>query len=208
MSPPPAVLVTEVPAAPPTADQIAALRGAVRRFIGARVQNAAAADDLTQDVFLKVMRQLEHVRDPRRVIGWIFQIARHEVADHFRRGQPTESFDEKHDVATPTRPEMTDREEERLREDLAVYIRSVVNQLPPAYREALLLTDYEGLSQVELAERIGLSVSAAKSRVQRARAMVKATIDRCCHFDVDRYGRVVDCRPRRCECDRAAPARK
>jgi RNA polymerase sigma-70 factor (ECF subfamily) len=205
MSPPPVVLAPVTASLAPNAEQIAKLRGAVRRFIGARVKNASAADDLTQDVFLKVMRQLEHVRDPRRIMGWIFQIARREVADHFRRARPTEAFEEKRDTSPPTRPEVMDREEARLRDELAAYVRSVVNQLPPLYREALLLTDYEGLSQVELADRIGLSVSAAKSRVQRARSMAKAIIDRCCHFDVDRYGRVVDCRPRRCDC---APARK
>ena len=200
MSPPPIARAVPPPGTLPTAEQIAGLRGAVWRFIGARVKGAATADDLTQDVFLKVMRQLEHVRDPRRIMGWIFQIARHEVADHFRRARPTEEFQERHDGGGPAHPEVMDREEARLRENLAAYIRSVVQQLPAPYREALLLTEYDGLSQVELAARIGLSVSAAKSRVQRARAMVKATIERCCHFDVDRYGRVVDCRPRKCAC--------
>jgi RNA polymerase sigma-70 factor, ECF subfamily len=184
----------------PDAEQVAALRHAVRRFIGARVQQAAVADDLTQDVFLKVLRQLPRVRDPRRVIGWIFQIARREVADHFRRARPTEVFSEEHDASTSAPPEMLEREEARLREDLGAYVRSVVDGLPAPYRKALLLTDHQGLTQVELAQRIGRSVSAAKSRVQRARAMVRATIDACCHFDVDRYGRVVACRPRQCNC--------
>jgi RNA polymerase sigma-70 factor (ECF subfamily) len=71
------------------------------------------------------------------------------------------------------------------------------------YRDAIIATEYDGLSQVELAQRLGLSVSAAKSRVQRARAMVRETIERCCHFDVDHYGTVVDYTPRieTCECD-------
>jgi RNA polymerase sigma-70 factor (ECF subfamily) len=78
-----------------------------------------------------------------------------------------------------------------------------VQGLPPIYREALELTEYDGLSQVELARRLGLSVSAAKSRVQRARALVRATVDRCCHFEVDRYGTVLGYtpRPHRCSCD-------
>jgi RNA polymerase sigma-70 factor, ECF subfamily len=199
-------LAAAAPAVLPTAEHIAGLRGAVRRFIGARIESAATADDLTQDVFLKVMRQREHVRDPRRIMGWIFSIARHEVADHFRHARPTEEFQGKHDIAPSARLEVIDREETCLRDELASYVRSVVNQLPPQYREALLLTDYEGLSQVELAGHIGLSVSAAKSRVQRARTMAKAIIDRCCHFEVDRYGRVVDCQSRQCDC--AATARK
>jgi RNA polymerase sigma-70 factor (ECF subfamily) len=69
-------------------------------------------------------------------------------------------------------------------------------------RDALVLTEYDGLRQVELAERLGLYASAVKSRVQRARAMMRGTIDRCCHFDLDRCGAVVDCTPKesRCSC--------
>ena len=92
-------------------------------------------------------------------------------------------------------------EESRLRSEIAAYIRSVVESLPPIHREALLLTEYDGLSQVQLAKRLGLSISAAKSRVQRARAMLKEQIERCCHWSTDRYGTVIDVRPRTsCDC--------
>ncbi|MBE2215184.1 MAG: sigma-70 family RNA polymerase sigma factor [Opitutaceae bacterium] len=183
--------------------QTGELRAAVRRFIGARVRGAATAEDLTQEVFLKMQRHVAEVRDPRRLMGWVIQVARHVIADHFRRTRPTESFDEAHVAADATAPATDDREEARLRDELAAYIRCVVQGLPPIYREALELTEYDGLSQVELARRLGLSVSAAKSRVQRARALVRATVDRCCHFEVDRYGTVLDYtpRPRRCGCD-------
>lgn len=195
-------VIEPIPARP-TAEQVAALRGAVRRFIGARVRNPAVADDVTQDVFVKVLRQLPHVRDPRRIIGWIFQIARHEIADHFRRARTNPPSEEVDEVPSSAHPTATADEEKTLRDNLAGYIRSVVKSLPDPYREALLLTEEEGLTQVELAQRIRLSVSAAKSRVQRARAMVKGIIDQCCHFDLDPYGRVIDCRPKHCRCGRS-----
>jgi RNA polymerase sigma-70 factor (ECF subfamily) len=59
---------------------------------------------------------------------------------------------------------------------------------------ALILVDFEGISQVELAKRIGLSVSAAKSRVQRARTQLRALIEACCQIDTDIYGNFIDCR--------------
>lgn len=176
------------------------LRAAVRRFIGSRITDAATADDLTQEVFVKVQKRSSQVRDPRRLMGWLIQIARNTVADYFRGSRSTEAFKEEHLAETPARPESWEREEQRLRDELAAYIRGVVQELPANYRDALVATDYDGLSQVELAQRLGLSVSAAKSRVQRARAMVRETIDRCCHFEVDRYGTVVDCTPRESRC--------
>lgn len=184
--------------APTTSD----LRTAVRGFIGRRVTDAATADDLTQEVFVKVQKHAAKVRDPRRLMGWVIQIARNTVADFYRRARPTEVFNEEHVAEGALRPESLEREEMRLREKLTAYIRSVVETLPPRYREALVLTEYDGLTQVELARHLGLSVSAAKSRVQRARAMVRENIDRCCHFEVDHYGTVLGWtpRPKRCGC--------
>jgi RNA polymerase sigma-70 factor (ECF subfamily) len=135
-------------------------------------------------------------------MGWVIQIARNTIIDFFRTHRISDQYiEDTHADAEPPAP-ILPAEENQLREDLNIYIRSVVQNLPPIYRDALVLTDFDGLTQVELAERLGLSVSAAKSRVQRARAMVHQTIDRCCHFEVDRYGTVLNYSPRqsRCEC--------
>ncbi len=185
-----------------SAPDVGEIRLAVRRFIRARVRDAATADDLTQDVMVKVLERAAQVRDPRRLMGWVIQIARNVVADFFRHTRPTQEFQAEHADADALRPDAIEREEEQLRTRLNAYIRSVVDGLPPLYRDAIMLTDYEGLTQVELAQRHGISVSAAKSRVQRARSLVHTTIDRCCHFDADSYGTVVDYtpRPKACAC--------
>ena len=191
-------LAPALPAVP--AEQVGELRAAVRRFIGSRVSDPATADDLTQDVFVKMQKRVGQVRDPQRLMSWLIQIARNTVADFFRGARATEPFKDEHAAQAPADPETFDREETQLHEELSAYIRAVVQSLPPIYREAIVLTDYDGLTQVELSKRLGLSVSAAKSRVQRARALVRETIDRCCHFDVDRYGTVVDCTPNESRC--------
>ena len=85
-------------------------------------------------------------------------------------------------------------------ENLAPYIREVVQSLPDPYREALLLTTYQGLSQQQLAERLGISLSGAKSRVQRARQKVRDVMLCCCHFELDAYGLVYEVRERCCKC--------
>ena len=90
----------------------------------------------------------------------------------------------------------TDRQAE-----LALSLRGLVEQLPDPYREALLLTEFQGLSQVELAGRLGLSVSAAKSRVQRARGKLRDMLLACCHIELDRRGRVIDYYERCCCCN-------
>jgi len=71
--------------------------------------------------------------------------------------------------------------------------------LPQKYAEALLLSDLEGLTQHEVAARLGLSLSGAKSRVQRARRLLREAFLRCCHFEFDRRGHIIDYGPRCCD---------
>ena len=73
--------------------------------------------------------------------------------------------------------------------------------LPPEpYRGALIATEYEGLTQAQLAQREGISLPAAKSRVQRARTKLKEELLACCHFELDRHGGIIDYYERCCSC--------
>jgi RNA polymerase sigma-70 factor (ECF subfamily) len=82
---------------------------------------------------------------------------------------------------------------------LAASLRSMIDCLPEEYREALILTEFEGITQQELAQRLGLSLSGAKSRVQRGRKMLREMLLACCHFEFDRLGKVIDYYPH-CQC--------
>ena len=77
---------------------------------------------------------------------------------------------------------------------------SMIDDLPEKYRQALRLTLYEGLTQQEVAQRLGLTLSGAKSRVQRGREKLKEAFLNCCHFAFDRYGAVLDYQERCCCC--------
>jgi RNA polymerase sigma-70 factor, ECF subfamily len=179
-------------------DLIEKLHSSIRGFVGNRIRDRAWAEDVTQDVLLKISTRLDSLDKAERIEAWAFRIARNSIADYFRAAKPTEYFQEEvhsKDLVSASETETFD-EEYRLRSEIAGYIRSVVEALPPVHREAVLLTEYDGLSQVELANRLGLSVSGAKSRVQRAREVLKAQIERCCRWSTDRYGSVIDVHPR------------
>ena len=63
--------------------------------------------------------------------------------------------------------------------------------LPEKYRQALMLTEFRGMKQTELAEQLGISLSGAKSRVQRGREMLRESLLDCCHFEFDRLGGMI-----------------
>lgn len=169
---------------------IGELRRAIFAYVLSRVKDRFHAEDITQEALLRIHSKIHALRDTDKLQAWIFQIARNAIADHYRRSEESVEFDE--NAPGPPDDSLPKAQTEEIPLHLAAYLRSVVEELPEKYRAALVLTDYEGMSQVAMAAHLGISVSAAKSRVQRARAMVKATIERCCLWETDRYGSVLD----------------
>lgn len=156
----------------------------LRAFILRRVSDEAAAEDILQDVFLKTHARLASRQNHDRLEAWVYQIARNAIIDYYRRARPLTDLSD--DLPLPA------DEDPDPAAALALSLREMVEALPEPYRQALLLTEFEGLSQVELAERLGISLSGAKSRVQRARQKVKDALLTCCHIEFDRRGRVLD----------------
>lgn len=177
------------------------LRARLFAYIQARVRSREVAEDLVQETLLRANRTLA-AHEIANIEGWLFRTARNAIADHFRGSKDqVEWREDEHGEAA--RDDAMMKEERELREELTAYVRGVVGSLSEPYRSALLLTEYDGLTQKELAERAGISISAAKSRVQRGRAEVKRVIEQCCRIAADRYGQVTDCEPRQrdqCAC--------
>jgi RNA polymerase sigma-70 factor (ECF subfamily) len=164
----------------------------LRRFIASRLPDDDDADDILQDVFVRIHTNLERVRDVDKLESWVYQIARNSIIDYYRSRRPGASL--------PELPVEDEHPEPDAAESMAPYLREIVQSLPEPYREALLLTDYQGLSQKELAERLGISFPGAKSRVQRARQKVRDILLACCHFEFDVRGMVCCYRERCCGC--------
>jgi RNA polymerase sigma-70 factor (ECF subfamily) len=182
--------------APELSSVIAQFRSSLRGFIRKRVPGDAEADDLTQEVWVRISKKLGSLQETRKLEAWIYQIARNVVTDFYRRRHETAELP----ADLPVRSDESEIEELRLK--LHDYVKDVVHNLPEPHREALVLTMYEGLSMQELADRLGLSLTAAKSRVQRARAEVRKVMEGCCRWKFDTLGNITDWEPRHeCGCD-------
>lgn len=176
-----------------TEELFRSLSGRLRQFVLRRVSDPSTADDILQNVFLKIHSRVDTLRDDTRLESWIFQITRNEIADHYRARFSS------HEAAKAYEPAEMPSEEDAM-EKFSAGVRDMIDQLPDQYREALLLTEFEGLTQQELADRAGLSLSGAKSRVQRARQLLKDLLMQCCHIEFDKYGTVLDYHPYECCC--------
>jgi len=163
----------------------------LRRFIRRRVSNEHTADDLLQETFVRIHGGIDRLNDAERVAGWVYQIARNVIHDHYRRsGRDEVELNEIEPAADPPDSQA------HLRCHPSRWLDELIIELPADYREAVRLVEAEGLSQQQVADRLGLSLSAAKSRIQRGRVMLKGVLDRCCKFEFDRRGNLIDIDPR------------
>jgi RNA polymerase sigma-70 factor (ECF subfamily) len=163
--------------------------GKLRGFILKRISEPADAEDILQDVFVKLHTRIDTLRDSSRLAPWLYRIARNTIVDHYRARQPVVPMPET--LTIDDEPDESDAAT-----DIASGLVGMVASLPDRYQQAIVLSEFEGLTQQETADRLGLSLSGAKSRVQRGRDMLRDQLLDCCHFEFDRQGRPIDYTPR------------
>jgi RNA polymerase sigma-70 factor (ECF subfamily) len=165
----------------------------LRAFLRHRVSSTQDAEDLLQAVFLKIHRQLPNLRDTSKLQGWAYRIARNVVIDHYRTRRETTPLPSGIEAADPSGRDVV---------DLTPALTRFIAQLPPLYREALVRHEYQGEEITAVAAALGISPTAAKSRVRRARLLLRGMLERCCQFEFDQRGHVIEATPREvCGCD-------
>jgi len=170
------------------------LEDKLRAFIMSKVNDPEVTADLLQELFIKIHEHIDQLNDQTRIHSWIYQICRNLITDHFRRTKREMGTLESMNGAGPD-----DTDEEYVSEAIEDMIR-MMEEMPPDYCEALCLTELGGLSQKAYAEKLGISYSGAKSRVQRAKKMLRDMLMKCCHYEFDKYGTVIGIFPANCCC--------
>jgi RNA polymerase sigma-70 factor (ECF subfamily) len=161
------------------------------RFIRRRVSDEHVADDLLQETFLRIHRSMDSLTDADRLAAWVYQIARNVIHDHFRKSMGSAVA-----LADLEFPDERDDGVACLRRRTGQWLDELIRQLPDHYRQAVQMSEIEGLTQQEVADGLGLSLSGAKSRIQRGRAMLRQSLDQCCWFEFDRRGNLMDYEPK------------
>lgn len=173
----------------------------LKSFILKRINNDSVADDIQQEVFIKIHENIDKLRDDTKIKSWVYQITRNAITDYYRANNKTYLDIDSIQTSIKESPEkFTEINERDLEDEIISGLKDLVQSLPGKYAEAILLTEYNGLTQVELAKKLKITSSGVKSRVQRARQMIKDTLMNCCHYEFDKYGKVIGVRPNECCC--------
>lgn len=161
-------------------------------FVLKRVDDKEAVGDIIQDVFLKVHSKIGTLKDDESVTSWIFQITRNAITDYYRKQQKSNR-----EISKVEQIEDLHHTDET--QEFSRCVSPMINALPDKYKEALTLSEIEGLPQNELAELLGISYSGAKSRVQRGREKLKDLLLQCCTITTDKYGNIIEYDQKDCQ---------
>ncbi len=167
-------------------------------FVARRVGSAVDAEDILQEVFLRIHQHAGSVQRRERLTSWLFQVTRNAIIDYYRspirREQPEVIADPGsfHRATPDGLPQQIEHDAAEARAELAGCLQPMLGRLPLHYREAVSLVDLSGLTHAEAATRLGLSVSGTKSRVQRGRRALHETLVQCCPVQLDAGRRVID----------------
>ena len=156
----------------------------VKRFIFALVKDEWVADDLIQETFIKVQKNLNQVKDEAKLSSWIFKIAYNLCQDHFRKiSQSTK----KEQVLSEEKQFLTEPlfQKEFEQHQMGECVQDKIRLLPESYQTVLVLFDLMEFSHQEIAEVLDISVENVKVRLHRARKKLKTILEKECRFEVD-----------------------
>jgi RNA polymerase sigma-70 factor, ECF subfamily len=157
----------------------------VYNFIYRFVTNRAVAEDLLQDVFLRIIRQAKSYKAEAKFTTWLYTIARNLCVDHSRRmkhrraaslDQPVRKDDDQRPLGESIAGKEPGADRQAMGAELQAKIRTAVEALAADQREVFLMREYLGLPFKEIAEIVGIPENTAKSRMRYALEKLRADL--------------------------------
>lgn len=155
----------------------------VLHFIQKRIERPEDALDVRQEVFMKIHLKSTQLQDTDKMLSWIYQITRNSIHDYYRHQYKVNQEQEIWAKQIPQKEENTLEQQE-----IFCCLIPFLEKLPPKYKIVMLLHHQEGLKQNQIAEKLNISVSGVKSRIQRAREILKSQFTVCCGYHLGKDG--------------------
>ena len=148
-------------------------------FILKKVKNKDVTNDIFQNTFLKIHKNLSKLKKEEKVRAWIFQIARNEIINHFNK----ESF---YVGNLETSKEIPLQKYEHI-----CCFDKFINDLPEIYRQVIELIYINGKKQKDVANELEISLENVKARINRAKDILKKKFNECCKYEFDKNGKLI-----------------
>ena len=155
----------------------------LRSFILKRVKDQDLTNDILQDVLMKVYNFCMSKSGVKNIRSWLFQIAQNTITDHYRKQSKFIDLDNLNDLEN--------KEQNIAFSEATNYILPMLDFLPKDYSVPLKLADIDNMKQADIAKKLNLGLAATKSRIQRARQLLKVEFINCCHIETDTQGNLI-----------------
>jgi len=159
-------------------------------FIVSKVGDRHLAEDILQDVFVKILKNIDKLSDDEKLQPWLYQICRHSIIDYFRKSSKNET---KLDDNAVNRLIAEETEPERGAQ-LSRCLATLINELPDNMNAILVDSELEQIRQAVIADKYQLTLSAVKARIRRGRTLLKEKLQSCCEFEFNENGPEADCK--------------
>lgn len=165
------------------------------KYINSKVKNKCDTEDILQDIFIKIYKNIDKIYEQSKLKSWIYKITKNTIIDYYRK---------KKDVAVDIKDLEKSLEEDNnldnMNEEISKCLEKMIFELPKKYQEVIELYDVKGMKHKEISEKLHVTISGSKMRAQRAKAKLKEIMLECCDFQVDTYGNIIDYKQKKAEC--------
>lgn len=161
----------------------------ILRYIS-RLAGSEEAEDLTQEVFIKINQSMDSFRGDAKLSTWVYRIATNTVIDRMRRSKTSDRASKDLANEAVINGKVIDLNSQVARSEMNDCIRLVVNDLPEQYRMILLLKEFEGFKNAQISSILGISLDTVKIRLHRARAKLKKEMGCKCNLYLDERNEV------------------
>lgn len=164
----------------------------LRTFVRGKVRSNDDAEDILQNIFIKILANVDKLNEEERLTGWVYTIAHNTIIDYYRSKaiRANTELDEYLESSLPD-PEATDPTK-----GLDQCMTTMINLLPDEYRDIIVESEINGMKQKDLADKYGMPYPSLRSRVQRGREKLKQLFYDCCHIQTDQLGNILEVKGR------------
>lgn len=162
-------------------------RSELLHFIKARVNDPYEAEDVLQEVFIKMYKGVEQLDDEAKLKSWLYKITNNTIIDYYRKRKPSEVQIEKIESEL-----INEEEHTNMNDEISTCMNLLLQKLPDKYKEPLAMYEFKGMKHREISKKLNISLSGSKTRIQRAREKLREVLIECCEIESDVYGNIVE----------------
>lgn len=157
------------------------------KYIKSKVSDEYAAEDILQEVFIKIYKNADQLSNPAGLKTWLYRITYNTIVDYYRKNN--DRYVQLEEIGHNA---VSGEREANMNAEIANCLKFVLARLPERYREPLELFEISEMKHREIAEKLDITLSGSKMRIQRAKEQLRSALNECCEFRFDSYGNIIE----------------